>query len=264
MAKARRTFAILCVGIALVASVIVMATRPAHNDPSRAKDAVTNTDADKAIQKLVSQLQRRFHDQTNSAFGLSRVAPANARNHAGPISERLHVGSIDPKTKLGTIYAERQTVAGKRASLKMVAENAEERSAIESLLAANVEVAIYTVGFGPTLRHDGHTSYGSGFDAKTGARAKGPAYLADPSSPAPSAEQLVSFAKRVLEKGSTQTEQVKDGWRALAFRVDGDKPACIDCHNRMIGKASGDQGAFRLGSTLGVLVLALRDVQARK
>ena len=151
-----------------------------------------------------------------------------------------------------------------------------EREAVETLKAAKIDVAIYTVGQfeldngeapvpDPNNVNLSQPHYnGFQWGRYDGLRAKGPAYLTQKSGIAPRAHEVVEFGRRAwASKRLDYVQEGKDGWVFFAHRVSAPDMSCAKCHgDRQIARNNERvmmKGAVqKSGDPVGLFVVAMR------
>lgn len=255
-------FATLAVAGGVAATAIIAATPRAERTHVR-KAALRKTlpgAASQPIDTLVAQLHRRFTDTRDIDFGFSRVSRPKVRLHFGPTMDKNNVLWDGPDADMGNERGsghDRRLIRlkGEEYQLKaedgtwvnwsdsreqMRPENATEQKAIDSLLKAKREIAIYTFG----AFQNGKTR-----------RAKGPAYLRQKGPLVPEAEALRSVADGAW--GGDVPDM--PGFRIRAEKIFAEA-SCVKCHNEMRG---GDGEAqqpwsdpYKKGDPLGLVLIA--------
>jgi len=229
-----------------------------------------------ARETLRSQLLRRFTDKQDVDFGMSRVLRLGQRVHFGSTMGIRKLGSSKDRRRLADGTNEYR-VGGqwiREFDLKpmMSPENDSERQAIETLNAAKVDVAIYTVGefesvHIPPVQIYKHLDYD---DVSWGGygtyRAHGPAYICQKSTTGPKTAEVVDFARLAWESGKDRfSSQAKGNWTLIAYKVPAPDMFCAKCHGdrneRSIdGAIRKVRGAVQKpGDSVGLFVLAMRD-----
>lgn len=267
MAYSPRKLILLGLGALALSTSFVFATSNGESPESKEAKAKA-AKVEGALKTLQAQLQRRFHDRNNFDFGMRRVVRAGDRSHKGPLSS-LRITAAEGDTKKGPNGEwlirdqEGDFVSYEKYANMMHAENDQERDAIQTLNDSQMDVAIYTVGFVNDKRVL-ETIGGTSWDASTGARAKGPAFISGKDIVAPVAQDLVSYARSVKDaQKEAKPGALKDGWRTYAMKVDADDESCVNCHNGMISSNKPVEGdaAFKMGQTLGIIIVAMRDAK---
>ena len=244
---------------AFVASNVVSATAPRPTETAPKKMLVKTADP---VDTIVAQLHRRFTDTRDVDFGFSRISRPKARMHLGPImvkndllwldweedeaTEKMKDKSgydsrlIRKKNDAYELKAEDGTwIAWDDAKEQMRPENPTETQAIQSLLKAKREIAIYTFG---------------AFDGGRAERTRGPAYLRQKGPEAPESEKIKAVAETAWKGGVAELP----GFRVRAEKVFA-QASCVKCHNEMeMDEATGRPFSkkYKKGDALGLILIA--------
>ena len=115
-------------------------------------------------------------------------------------------------------------------------DSPDQRQVVQTLANQGKEVAFYSVGLGKEDRFSG------------------PAYMQDSQFDAPQFSILKSEFRKVKVNPVQQDRAfLKKSWVFYTKPVLASSPTCVKCHNDQVGEAK-----YKLGSTIGVLVLAVR------
>lgn len=209
---------------------------------------------DRALNTLSLQLLRRFHDQTNVDFGISRVIKPHWRIHVAP--EMGRAMSSSTKEFRTSNHETEMLIDGKwipaaRVRRQMMPENIHEREALATLRRSNLEVAIYTTS-APT----------HGISQ----RLRGPAYIQQDGPTAPSVDEIAPVAQQAWVRNPNVVAG-NDGWRYRVVPVTATDATCTECHNLQQAKFAIPNRArvkgsrprdFKTGDVLGLILIGTR------
>lgn len=247
---------VLGIGILALSAGIVSATNKSGGDKPEKTAKSKQADWLAAIESLNIELQRRFHDRNNIDFGMSRIVRTGSRMHSGPTMDKLtramSDGSMFRQIAGTNDYEVKDDETGewvpqRDVKQRMHWENDSEKAAIMKFDALGTDVSIYTFGL-----------MSAGDDSEK--RARGPAYLHQRSEAAPTSASLLDLAKKAYTAGKNLNDfAAQAGWRFYARRVVADDQSCINCHNSMAGETVSGHAKYKLGDTIGVLLIGIRD-----